>query len=165
MADNIKVQAGTGNDTVAPPCATDDIGGVHYPKIKVGWGADGVWNETAEGVATRFPFKGVYEGVSSMTVANGATVSTVVDLAGYRTRRLIIGSAFDGTTITFQVSSTELGTYVDLYDITNTQVSMTVAASRAYDLPGELMSWRFIKIVCGTVQATTDTSFTWVLQS
>jgi hypothetical protein len=165
VADDIKVQAGTGNDTVAPPVATDDIGGKHYQKIKAGWGADGVWNETADSAAARFPVKDVYESVITCTVTSTATVSGATDLTGYRNFGLIVPSTFDGTTITFQVSDTSGGTYVALYDITNTQVSMTIAASRAYDLPGELMVWRYMKIVCGTTQATTDTVFQLVAKS
>jgi hypothetical protein len=165
MPDNVKVQAGTGNDTVSPPIATDLVGGQHYQRIKIHWGADGVATETDDSAAARFPVNGAHDAVFSMVVANGATVSSIIDLTGFSSRGLIVGSQFDGTTITFQVSDTLAGTYVALYDITNTQVSMTVAASRAYDLPGELMVWRFIKIVCGTVQATTGTDFTWVVQS
>lgn len=165
MADNVKVQAGTGNDTVSPPVATDDIGGAHYQKIKAGWGADGVWNETDDSAAKRFPINDVHEAVITCTVTSGGATSAAVDLAGYRNFGLIVPSTFDGTTITFTVSDTSGGTYVALYDITGTQVSMTIAASRAYDLPGELMVWRFLKIVCGTSQATSDTVFLLVARS
>jgi hypothetical protein len=159
------VSAHGSDDTVSPPIATDLVGGQHYQRIKAGWGADGVWTETDDSLATRFPINGVHEAVITCTVTAAGTTSAAVDLAGFRNVGLIVPSTFDGTTITFTVSDTLAGTYVALYDITNTQVSMTVAASRAYDLPGELMVWRFIKIVCGTVQATTGTDFTWVVQS
>lgn len=38
MADNVQVTAGSGTTV-----ATDEIGGVHYPRGKVGWGADGAY--------------------------------------------------------------------------------------------------------------------------
>lgn len=165
MPDNVKVQAGTGNDTVSPPIATDLVGGQHYQRIKAGWGADGVWTETDDSLATRFPVNGVHEAVITCTVTVAGTTSAAVDLAGFRNVGLIVPSTFDGSTITFTVSDTLAGTYVSLYDITNTQVSLTIAASRAYDLPGEVCVWRFLKIVCGTAQATTNTVFLLVARS
>jgi hypothetical protein len=165
VPDGVKVQAGTGNDTVSPPIATDLVGGQHYQRIKAGWGADGVWNETDDAAAARFPVNGVHEGVITCTVASGALISGAVDLAGYRNFGLIVPTTFDGTQIVFWVSDTLAGTYYLLYDITNTQVTMTVTAARAYDLPGEVCAWRFMKIVCGTAQATTDTVFLLVARS
>lgn len=41
MADNVTANAGTGGATFA----TDDIAGVAYPRAKVGWGADGTFND------------------------------------------------------------------------------------------------------------------------
>lgn len=72
---------------------------------------------------------------------------------------LIIPSNFDGTQISFVVSH-DNSTFVALYDVDNAQVLMTVAASRAYDLPTELAPWQYWKIVTLTAQATTDTIFT-----
>lgn len=165
MPDNVKVQAGTGDDTVSPPIATDLVGGQHYQRIKAGWGADGVWTETADSAAARFPIKDVHESVITCTVTSGQTVSAAVDLAGVRNWALIVPSTFDGTTITFQTSDTLGGTYVAMNDITGTPVSMPIAASNAYDVPGELAALRFLKIVCGTAQATTDTLFLLVTRS
>ena len=42
MADNVTVTQGSGTSI-----ATDDIGGVHYPRSKVGWGADGTYNDVS----------------------------------------------------------------------------------------------------------------------
>lgn len=72
---------------------------------------------------------------------------------------LIVPSNFDGTNILFHVSH-DNDTYYPLYDTTNTAVGMTVAASRAYDLPTELAAWPFWKIETVTDQATSDTVFT-----
>lgn len=165
MPDGVKVQAGTGNDTVSPPISTDLVGGFHFQRVKINWGADGVATETEDNAAGRFPINGVHEAVITCTVTVAGTTSAAVDLAGFRNLGLIVPSTFDGTTITFTVSDTLAGTYVALYDITNTQVGMTIAASRAYDLPGELCVWRFLRIVCGTAQATTNTVFLLVARS
>jgi hypothetical protein len=228
MPDDIKVLAATGDDTTAPPVATDYINLKHYQKIKTGWGADGTWIESADVDGSRIPVGGAQigpinesapasdiansglngrlqriaqrltsliallptslgqktaanslavvlasdapaavarrEGSALVTVNVGQTLSGGVDTAGYGNMGLIVPSDFDGTSISFQVS-VDSGAYVPLYDITNTQVVMTVAAGRAYDLPGELMVWRYFKLVCGTAQATTNTVFTLVLRS
>lgn len=42
MADNIAVTAGSGTNV-----ATDDIGGVHYQRTKLVWGADGTANDAS----------------------------------------------------------------------------------------------------------------------
>jgi len=101
---------------------------------------------------------GATEAAITCTVTSGQTVSAAIDTAGFRNMGLVVPSTFDGTAITFQVSH-DNSTYSALYDILNNQVSMTISVSRNYDLPGELMAWRYIKIVCGTSQATTDTDF------
>lgn len=43
MADNVEANAGAGGATFA----SDDIGGVQYPRAKVVWGADGAANDTS----------------------------------------------------------------------------------------------------------------------
>jgi hypothetical protein len=55
VPDNVKVLAGTGDDTVAPPIATDLVGGQHYQRIKAGWGPDNAWNETDNVPGKRLP--------------------------------------------------------------------------------------------------------------
>lgn len=45
MADNTVLNAGTGGDTIA----TDDIGGVKWQRVKVGFGADGSASDVAPG--------------------------------------------------------------------------------------------------------------------
>ena len=100
------------------------------------------------------------EVVLTAKVASGATLqASGSDLAGLRNWGLMIPSTFDGTQIQFQMCDTLAGTYVPVYDITNTRIIMTVVASRFYDIPGELTSIRFLKIECVTAQATTDTDF------
>lgn len=101
-----------------------------------------------------------FDVVLTAKVVNGATVqASGIDLSGLRNWGLLVPSTFDGTQIQFQMCDTFGGTYVPVYDITNTRVVMTVAAARYYDIPGELMGIRFLKIECLTAQATTDTDF------
>lgn len=64
MPDNIKILAATPtDDTLAPPVATDLIGGAHYQRIKTGWGSDGIYNETTDADGFRFPVGGFQIGV------------------------------------------------------------------------------------------------------
>ena len=99
-----------------------------------------------------------------MTVVASFTQSSYADTAGYSNMGLIVPPELDGTQISFQVSINTT-TFFPLYDITNTPVVMTVAPSRAYDLPGELSAWRYISIVTLTTQTTTNTVFQLVLRS
>jgi len=99
------------------------------------------------------------------SVAISGTTTPAIDTAGYRYFALIIPSTLDGTVISFTGCDTSGGTYQAIYDIYNNPVQMTVAASRSYDLPGELSAWRFIKIVCATTQTTTTTDFILVMRS
>lgn len=211
MADNVKVLAGVGDATAAPPIATDDIGGVQYQRIKAGWGTDGVFQETADTDGVRLPVgggqigaineaapgsdiassglngrlqriaqrlstliglfptaltpagalkDGSAEAVLTASVAAGTTTSpSGIDLSGLRNWGLIVPANFDGTQIQFLMSDTAGGTMWGVYDITNTRVVMTVGPGRYYDVPGELMALRFVKIECLTTQSTTSTDF------
>lgn len=44
MADNVTTNAGAGGETFA----TDEIAGVHYPRSKLGWGADGAYADVSD---------------------------------------------------------------------------------------------------------------------
>lgn len=74
MADTIKVVAATGGTD--PAVATDDIGGIHYQKVKVGWGADGTWNETAESDGIRLPVGGAPIGPTNETAPTTDTANS-----------------------------------------------------------------------------------------
>jgi hypothetical protein len=75
MANNIKVLAATGDDTVAPPTATNDIAGVHFQKIKAGWGVNGVFQETADTDGVRFPIGGAQLGALTEAAPASDTAS------------------------------------------------------------------------------------------
>lgn len=78
---------------------------------------------------------------------------------------LAFPSTFDGTEITFTAATKRDGTYYAVEDETGTALKMTVsAASKFVPFPARLFACGpFIKIVCSTVQATTDTVFPFVL--
>lgn len=89
------------------------------------------------------------------TIASGATVSDALDmgaspdayggLAGF-----VMPATFTGASVTFQVSADDT-TYQALYNSSNSQVSITVSASRSYgllqDVRSALQPWRYVKIV------------------
>lgn len=94
-----------------------------------------------------------------ITIANSTTISAAVSLIGVSILGIVTPAALTGTAITFQVSA-DGSTYVPLYDSTNTQVSVTVAASRGYYLdPAIFAAWRYAKVVSGSAEAA-DRTFT-----
>ncbi len=88
----------------------------------------------------------------TLTIAISTTASTRVDGWRFAIFGLVMPAAFTGTAITFQVSADD-AIYQDLYDATGTiKISQAVVASRSYDLPSELASWPFWKVVSGTTE-------------
>lgn len=81
MPDNIKVQAGIGDDSTAPPVATDLVGGAHFQRIKVGYGVDGVYNDATDADGFRLPVGGAQLGP-----VNEAAPSTDTGVAGLNGR-------------------------------------------------------------------------------
>lgn len=67
MADNFTANAGSGGSTFA----SDDIGGVHYSRVKPSWGADG--SATDVSVAAPLPAQASVE--SSQMTAGGTVVT------------------------------------------------------------------------------------------
>lgn len=74
MADNINVKDSVSGADV--PVATDDIGGAGYQRIKAGWGADGVFVETADADGVRFPVGGLQLGTLTETAPASDTASS-----------------------------------------------------------------------------------------
>lgn len=102
----------------------------------------------------------VYEDSGSVaaTIANGQTKSAAVALIGVSILGIVTPAAIDGTVLTFEVSA-DGTTYVPLYDATNVQVSVTIAASRGYYLdPAIFAAWRYAKLVA--TQSTADRAYT-----
>lgn len=69
MADNVPITAGVGTNV-----ATDDIGGVHYQRVKVALGPNGTYTADADGTAERGQY--VDPRVLTATVKVVPTVST-----------------------------------------------------------------------------------------
>jgi hypothetical protein len=89
----------------------------------------------------------------SVTIANNAQVSSAVDLGGYVLSGLILPATFTSTAITFQMGNETQGTYFDIYDSTNTQLSMTVTQGRSYLFqPSDFVGVRYLKIKSGSAE-------------
>lgn len=71
MADNVEANAGAGGATFA----SDDIGGVQYPRAKVVWGADGAANDTSAAAPLPVVQTGAHE--VSLDAATLAALETI----------------------------------------------------------------------------------------
>lgn len=100
----------------------------------------------------------------TVTILDGQTESSAIDLAGMRLVGVILPSGFDGTTLGVKAADTLGGTYYTVADGT-AAVSLTVAASQAVGFKDQIPTmfpWRFIKLVAGTAQ-TGDVDITLAL--
>lgn len=92
---------------------------------------------------------------TAATIANGASLSTAVDISGGVIVGLILDSAWDTNIITFQVSL-DGATFVNLYDDAGNEVqvpSTAAVASRAIANAGvleKLAPWKHLKVRSGT---------------
>lgn len=91
-------------------------------------------------------------GATAITIANGETTSAAIASDRTAMYGLIFPASMTSTNLQFTVCGSLAGTYVALCDSTGTLVSMTIASSRAYDLPSALAPWPFFKIVLGTAE-------------
>ena len=97
---------------------------------------------------------------TTATIANGAQTSGVVSTGGLTISSIKTPATLNTiTSLTFTVCETSGGTYVPLYDETGTQLSLTVAAGRAYALPLYWFAgWQYVKLI-PNVAATADRAF------
>lgn len=87
-----------------------------------------------------------------VTISNGGTTSTAIDLSSLGFVGFILPSAFTGTAITF-TGSIDNSTFTALYNSSNSAYSITVAASRYYMLnPADFMGSRYIKLVSNATE-------------
>jgi hypothetical protein len=93
-----------------------------------------------------------------VAIANGTTTSDAIRTAGFAIFGLVMPTAFTGASISFTVSH-DGTTYQALYDTTNTLVSLTVSASRSYDLPTALAAWSYFKIVSASSEGAARTLY------
>ncbi len=101
--------------------------------------------------------------VKSIAIAISASNSAVVDGKAFSMFGLICPAALTGTAIHLEVSPDGV-TFTDLYDAFNVQSTVTIAVSRAYDLPAELAVWPFWRFVSNGTEAAART-FTVVCKS
>lgn len=86
------------------------------------------------------------------TIPISTTTSGTVPIVGVGIGGFVTPAALTGTAFTFLVSA-DGSTFVGLYDQTNTRISVTVAASRAYSLPANWFApWRYVQIVSGSTE-------------
>jgi len=114
--------------------------------------------------ATQFQLNDAYD--ITATVASSGTTSGAVDLAGTDLVGIFIPSTFDGTTITFTVSTAIDGTYVAVEDGLGSAYTITTTASRYVPISNvaSLVGARYLKIVTGSTQTSTSTVFTLALR-
>ena len=94
------------------------------------------------------------ERLKTVTIANGASLSGVIDLEGFVLMGIQMPSAWTAANLTFEASSARAGTFDDVYDDTGTEVNVTAAASRYIGVTGTkgdvLANVRFLKVRSGT---------------
>jgi hypothetical protein len=87
--------------------------------------------------------------MTTVTIANGASLSGAVDIGGRKLVAIDMPSAWTAAALTFQASADGV-TYDDMYDGA-TERSLTVAASRYMMLNiGDWVGARYLKIRSGT---------------
>src|SRR4051794_6316465 len=100
----------------------------------------------------------------TVTMASGGATSAAIDLHGGVLCGFFLPAEFDGTALTFTAASDPAGTFVAVKDSGGTAITFTVAASGYYGLKADqinvLKGCRFLKLVSGTSQSTTDTIIT-----
>lgn len=87
------------------------------------------------------------------TIPASDTVSNAISCAGYASGGFRMPSSFTGNSVTFTVSDTTAGTFVPLRNSSNSDVSISVAASKGYPLPAELFGHGAFKIVSSDTEA------------
>ena len=93
---------------------------------------------------------------NSATIAVGQTTSNAVDLQGTSLTGLNIPANFSGTQLTFQVSNDGVN-FGNYRNTSNALITITVTPGSAIGIvPSDFASWRYIKFISGTTQATTN---------
>jgi len=90
----------------------------------------------------------------TVTLTNSLATTPAVPCHDYAGGHLLIPAAYSSTTITAYVCSTASGTFLPLYDTDGAAVALTVAASRAYDLPVALFAAHWLKLVTNADDST-----------
>ncbi len=97
---------------------------------------------------------------ATVAIALSGTTSAEIDLSDFDLVGLITPATFDGTTITFTGATTSGGTFypVAASNAASTAYTVTTTASVLTPINPDIFAGiRYIKIVCGSSQATTGT--------
>ena len=104
---------------------------------------------------------------ATIVIATSTTLSPEVDLGNNDLVGIITPSNFDGTTMTITAATASGGTFfpVAASNAASTAYTITTTASIFTPIPNTITAGlRFIKILCGSAQTTTDTVLTLVLR-
>lgn len=93
----------------------------------------------------------------TVTIATGQTTSDGIDLQGMTLCGLYLPSAFDGSTISFQASETEDGTFVQVLDTDGSVLTLAGLSASKYVkvAPADFAGIRFLKLVAGAQTGAT----------
>jgi hypothetical protein len=116
MADNVTADPGAGGATFA----ADDIAGVHYPRAKVVWGADGTANDAS--AAAPLPVKLTSAASAEIGVA---ALPLQVSLANHGANATAV--KVDGSAVTQPVSNAGITTIAGAVSGTEMQVDIVAA--------------------------------------
>lgn len=84
------------------------------------------------------------------TIPNGEALSEWLDLGERRLAGLIMPAGWTAAAISFDVSPDQGATYFPLFDESNAEVSLTVAAGRAHAFPvSRMIGWNYIRLRSG----------------
>ena len=89
--------------------------------------------------------------VQTASIASGAATSQALRMTGGPIIGILMPGTLTSTVLTFTACDTKTGTFLPVYDTEGNQVSVTVAASRAYGLSGSdadaIAAFSYIKLV------------------
>jgi hypothetical protein len=105
-----------------------------------------------------------YPEIKTVTIAAGNSLSNGVDLDGVNLVAIVMPTAWDGTSITFQASHN--GTdWFNLHDAAGNAITVTVAASRYIQLDWQrFLGIRYLRIRSGTAASPTNQTATRTLR-
>lgn len=105
-----------------------------------------------------------YPEIMSVTIAGGSSLSGAVDLNGLSLVAILMPTAWDGTSITFQASVN--GTdWFNLHDAAGNAITVTVAASRYIQLDWQrFLGIRYLRIRSGTASSPVNQTATRTLR-
>jgi hypothetical protein len=147
------------------PVATDDIGGVHHQRMKVGYGADGVYTDATAG--TGLPIVPGYAELTGTAAALNADAIASTDVRQYRWASIQAAGSWSGT-LRVQGSNDAI-TWYDLlmYGIGAGNTALGTALSALVDpslyvvnLPARYLRVRMTTYTSGTATVTMALSAT-----